>query len=79
MARLTVEQAYTRYVTRLDPSLGTDGLHPPVDDAAIELGYRYRSASITPDGPDDADWHDPRSPGGGPGPRRAAGRRCRRQ
>lgn len=67
VARLTVEQAYTRYVTRLDPGLGADGLHPAVDDAAIELGYRYRSASITPDEADDGDWHDPRTPGGAPG------------
>lgn len=54
-------------MTRLDPGLGTDGLHPPVDDAAIELGYQYRSASITPDERDDADWHDPHAPGGRPG------------
>jgi 2-polyprenyl-6-methoxyphenol hydroxylase-like FAD-dependent oxidoreductase len=66
--RLTVEQAYTRYVTRLDPGLGTDGLEPVIDDAAIDLGYRYRSASITPDEPDDgADWEDPRKPSGRPG------------
>jgi 2-polyprenyl-6-methoxyphenol hydroxylase-like FAD-dependent oxidoreductase len=53
VSRFTVEQAYTRYVTRLDPGLGTDGLAPVVDDAAIDLGYRYRSAAITPD---DRDW-----------------------
>ena len=51
VARLTVEQAYTRYVTRLDPGLGTEGLMPVIDDAAIDLGYRYRSEAITPDGP----------------------------
>jgi 2-polyprenyl-6-methoxyphenol hydroxylase-like FAD-dependent oxidoreductase len=68
VSRLTVEQAYTRYVKRLDPGLGTDGLASEVDDAAIDLGYRYRSAAITPDGPDDgADWEDPREPTGRPG------------
>jgi 2-polyprenyl-6-methoxyphenol hydroxylase-like FAD-dependent oxidoreductase len=68
VARLTVEQAYTRYVTRLDPGLGTDGLAPVIDDAAIDLGYRYRSDSFTVDGPDDgADWEDPRTPTGRPG------------
>jgi 2-polyprenyl-6-methoxyphenol hydroxylase-like FAD-dependent oxidoreductase len=68
VARLTVEQAYTRYVTRLDPALGTDGLDPVVDDAAIDLGYRYRSAAVTPDEPDDGgDWEDPRKPSGRPG------------
>jgi len=65
VSRLTVEQAYTRYVTRLDPSLGTDGLAPVVDDALIDLGYRYRSDAITVDGPDDGDdWEDPRTPTG---------------
>jgi 2-polyprenyl-6-methoxyphenol hydroxylase-like FAD-dependent oxidoreductase len=68
VARLTVEQAYTRYVTRLDPGLGTEGLMPVIDDAPIDLGYRYRSAAISPDGPDDgADWEDPRTPTGRPG------------
>jgi hypothetical protein len=69
VSRLTVEQAYTRYVTRLDPSLGTQGLHPVVDDAEIDLGYRYRSPSFSPDGPaaDDGAWSDPRTPTGEPG------------
>jgi 2-polyprenyl-6-methoxyphenol hydroxylase-like FAD-dependent oxidoreductase len=75
VARMTVEQAYTRYVTRLDPGLGTDGLMPLIDDAAIDLGYRYRSDAITPDGPDGpddgtddgTDWEDPRTPTGRPG------------
>jgi 2-polyprenyl-6-methoxyphenol hydroxylase-like FAD-dependent oxidoreductase len=67
VSRLTVEQAYTRYVTRLDPELGTDGLLPLVDDAVIDLGHRYRSAAITPDGVDGGDWEDPREPTGRPG------------
>jgi hypothetical protein len=68
VSRLTVEQAYTRYVTRLDPGLGTDGLAAVVDDALIDLGYRYRSDAITVDGPDDGDdWEDPRTPTGRPG------------
>jgi len=70
VARMTVEQAYTRYVTRLDPALGTDGLDPVIDDAAIDLGYRYRSRLFTVDGPDDgAQWEDPHSPSGRPGVR----------
>jgi 2-polyprenyl-6-methoxyphenol hydroxylase-like FAD-dependent oxidoreductase len=68
VARMTVEQAYTRYVTRLDPSLGTDGLDPVIDDAAIDLGYRYRSDLFTVDDPDDAtQWEDPHAPSGRPG------------
>ena len=38
------EQAYTRYVLRLDPGLGKDDLMPIVDEATVELGYRYRSS-----------------------------------
>jgi hypothetical protein len=65
VVRMTVEQAYTRYVTRLDPALGTDGLEPVLDDAVIDLGYRYRSAAITADGTDDgATWEDPHAPSG---------------
>lgn len=39
-----------------------------VDDALIDLGYRYRSGSIVEDGLDDgAPWDDPRTPSGQPG------------
>lgn len=38
ISALTVEQAYTRYALRVDPSLPRDDLMPPLDDAAIELG-----------------------------------------
>jgi 2-polyprenyl-6-methoxyphenol hydroxylase-like FAD-dependent oxidoreductase len=68
VARLTVEQAYARYVLRLDKSLGTDDLAAIVEDASIDLGYRLRSAGITPEADDDdADWEDPRQPTGRPG------------
>jgi len=62
----TTEQAYTRYVLRLDPSLGKDDLVPIVDEAAVELGYRYRSAVIAEPEDEDA-WEDPREPTGRPG------------
>ena len=42
----TIEQAYTRYVLRLDPSLGKDNLMPIVDEAAVELGYRQLSGAV---------------------------------
>jgi hypothetical protein len=72
VARMTVEQAYTRYVTRLDPGLGTDNLEPLIDDPPIDLGYRYRSASFTSDGEDDgSSWEDPKAPSGRPGFRAA--------
>ena len=43
---LTVEQAYTRYVLRVDPSLPRDDMAAPLDDASIELGPVYRSAAV---------------------------------
>jgi 2-polyprenyl-6-methoxyphenol hydroxylase-like FAD-dependent oxidoreductase len=70
VAALTVEQAYTRYVLRVDPSLPREGLAPPLDDASIELGPVYRSAAVLAPGEDDgALLVDPRLPGGRPGAR----------
>ena len=63
----TTEQAYSRYVLRLDPTLGTEDLMPVVDEAAVELGYRYRSAAIASTVDDDATWEDPSEPSGRPG------------
>jgi 2-polyprenyl-6-methoxyphenol hydroxylase-like FAD-dependent oxidoreductase len=42
----TVEQAYTRYVTRTAPYLTATDLQPFVADLEIELGYIYRSPAI---------------------------------
>lgn len=70
VARLTVEQAYTRYVLRVDPSLPRDDLAAPLDDASIELGAVYRSAAVLgPEEDDGALLDDPRRPGGRPGTR----------
>ena len=41
VAQFTVEQAYSRYVTRTAPYLGTDGIQPVENDLNIELGYCY--------------------------------------
>ncbi len=43
---LTVEQAYSRYVLRVDPSLPQDDLQPPMDEPSIELGAIYRSSAV---------------------------------
>jgi 2-polyprenyl-6-methoxyphenol hydroxylase-like FAD-dependent oxidoreductase len=71
-AALTVEQAYTRYVLRVDKTLPQDDLVPPMDDASIELGIAYSSdavvASESGDGPA---LEDPRTPTGRPGVRLA--------
>jgi hypothetical protein len=37
----TVEQAYSRYVTRTASYLGTAGMQPVVPDLEVELGYCY--------------------------------------
>src|SRR5581483_2868773 len=70
VARLTAEQAYTRYVLRTDPSLGVDRCQPLIEDLGIELGYVYRSDSILPDAPDDGRlFLNPRESHGRPGTR----------
>lgn len=67
---LIVEQAYTRYVLRVDSSLPKDDLMDPLDDAAIELGAIYRSAGIIdPPAAGDPPVEDPRKPTGRPGTR----------
>ena len=43
VGELTVEQAFTRYVTRVAPYLGTEHTQPIVDDFSMEIGYRYDS------------------------------------
>ncbi len=69
---LIVEQAYARYVKRVDPSLPATNLAPLLDDASIELGSVYRSDAILAQEPRrsaDALLEDPRSPSGCPGTR----------
>jgi len=70
IAEEIVEQAYARYVLRLAPELGKEGLHAMADDAAIDLGYRYRSDAVAADGDgDDGLFVDPREPAAVPGVR----------
>jgi 2-polyprenyl-6-methoxyphenol hydroxylase-like FAD-dependent oxidoreductase len=58
----TVEQSYSRYVTRVAPYLGTAGAQQVVDDLYLELGYRYESTAVIPepgdDGRADDGWAD---------------------
>jgi hypothetical protein len=53
VGEFTVEQAYSRYVTRWARHLGTEGIQPVANDLDVDLGYRYRSASVIPEGADD--------------------------
>ncbi|HEX5431027.1 MAG TPA: FAD-dependent monooxygenase [Bryobacteraceae bacterium] len=46
----TMEQAYSRYVTRTAPYLGAKGMQPVEKDLDVEMGYRYSSAAVAPDG-----------------------------
>jgi hypothetical protein len=70
VAAMTAEQAHTRYVLRGAPHLMPNGITPFINDAHIDLGYRYRSAAIfTEDGDDGALTEDPRLMRGRPGTR----------
>jgi 2-polyprenyl-6-methoxyphenol hydroxylase-like FAD-dependent oxidoreductase len=70
IGELTVEQAYARYVTRVAPYLGTDGMQPLVDDFSMEIGYRYNSAAVVLEPGDDRALHQhPRESKGRPGSR----------
>ena len=67
---LMVEQAYTRYVTRVAPYLGTDGMQPLVDDFSLEIGCRCNSPAVVLGPGDDALLHEhPRESKGRPGSR----------
>jgi 2-polyprenyl-6-methoxyphenol hydroxylase-like FAD-dependent oxidoreductase len=66
----TVEQAYTRYVVRTNPALGTVGMQPAAPDLNIEMGYIYQSAAVIPEDPADRRGHEnPRESRGRPGTR----------
>jgi 2-polyprenyl-6-methoxyphenol hydroxylase-like FAD-dependent oxidoreductase len=70
IGELTSEQAYTRYVLRLDPELGKDDIQPFVPDPPIELGHRYHSSAVIAEGDDDGSLHEnPHEPSGRPGTR----------
>jgi 2-polyprenyl-6-methoxyphenol hydroxylase-like FAD-dependent oxidoreductase len=65
----TTEQAYSRYVTRTAPYLGTDGIQPVAGDLNVELGYAYASMARDGDCDDGFAHRDPRQWKGEPGTR----------
>jgi 2-polyprenyl-6-methoxyphenol hydroxylase-like FAD-dependent oxidoreductase len=69
VAKLTVEQAYTRYVTRTATYLGATDYEPLVNDFNIELGYIYRSPAVLSERGDTPGHDDPRKTLGQPGSR----------
>jgi 2-polyprenyl-6-methoxyphenol hydroxylase-like FAD-dependent oxidoreductase len=69
-AAFTVEQAYSRYVTRAAPYLRSDDMQAIENDLHIELGYCYHSAAVIPEGADDGAPHEnPRESKARPGTR----------
>ncbi len=69
VGKFTVEQAYTRYVTRSATYLGAKDFEPQAGDFNIELGYLYHSAAIVPDDGDAALHADPHQTCARPGSR----------
>ena len=65
----TVEQAYTRYVTRSATYLGAKDFQPLANDFNIELGYIYRSPAIISEDDIERGNEDPRESKGRPGSR----------
>ncbi len=69
-AAFTVEQAYTRYVTRSAQYLGTSGTQKAENELNIELGYCYQSTAVMPESDDNQCGHEnPRESRGRPGRR----------
>jgi putative polyketide hydroxylase len=69
VAKFTVEQAYTRYVTRTATYLGATDYQPLAHDFNIELGYIYDSPAIVADDSEPKVHDDPRQTMGRPGSR----------
>ncbi len=69
VGKLTVEQAYTRYVTRTAPHLGAQDFEPQAAESNIELGYLYHSPAILPEDAASALHEDPSQSLGRPGSR----------
>ena len=68
-ATFTVEQAYTRYVTRSATYLGAKDFQPLANDFNIELGYLYQSPAIVAEEAITRGHEDPRESYGRPGSR----------
>ena len=70
VGELAIQQAYTRYVLRVVPERGQDGMQPIVPDLNMEIGYGYRSPAIVSEPGNEAPLHgDPLCSRGTPGTR----------
>ena len=70
MCEMVVQQAYTRYATRVVPERGSDDVQPPIPDIELEIGLVMRSPAIASEEPDDGALHQhPSEARGRPGTR----------
>jgi hypothetical protein len=70
VGKFTVEQAFSRYVTRTAPWLASSqAIEPVVHDFHVEIGYLYSSAAVVSEGGESAGHADPREAAGRPGSR----------
>ena len=70
MCEMVVQQAYTRYATRVVPERGSDDVQPPIPDIELEIGLVMRSPAIASEEPDDGALHQhPSEACGRPGTR----------
>ena len=69
LIELTVQQAYTRYATRVVPERGTEEVEPAIPDIDIEIGLIMRSPAILPEDDDRSLHMHPSALAGRPGTR----------
>jgi hypothetical protein len=70
VGELAMQQAYARYVLRVVPERGREGMQPIVADLNMEIGYGYRSPAIISEPGNEAPLHgDPHRAKGMPGTR----------
>jgi 2-polyprenyl-6-methoxyphenol hydroxylase-like FAD-dependent oxidoreductase len=69
VGKFTVEQAYTRYVTRTATYLQATDFEPLAPDFDIELGFLYHSPAIVPEADVPTVHEDPNTSRGRPGSR----------
>ena len=69
LAQLTVEQAYTRYATRVVPERGTESAQPFIDDLTMEIGLVMNSTAVIGGADDGTRQMPPAETRGRPGTR----------
>jgi 2-polyprenyl-6-methoxyphenol hydroxylase-like FAD-dependent oxidoreductase len=69
LSQLTVEQAYTRYATRVVPERGTDDTQPLIDDLTMEIGLVMSSNAVLGGANDGTRYMSPAETRGLPGTR----------